>query len=123
MPNAFPIGGKPGLQILDEPALRDTLVGARDHLGTVAVGCPQETLFGPVEGACDNLFVLAIDAVPESSWTLGLLFINDAGTFVLDRAVVQPQIDVSKGGGSASIAVPFNGTDGGAALWYTPWER
>jgi len=123
VPNTFPIGGKTGLQVLDQLALRDTLVRARDHVGTVAVGCPQETLSGPVEDACANLFVLAIDAVPESSWTLGFVFVNNGGTFIMDRVAVQPQVDLKKGGGSASIAVPFKGTEGGVALWYTPWVR
>jgi len=123
VPDRFPIGGKTGLQIADKAELKEALIAAREHLRTVAVGCPQETLLGSIDGACNEVFVLAIDAVPESAWTLGFVFVNHAATFVLDRAVVQPQLDLSKGGGSASIAIPYKGSDGGIALWYTPWQR
>jgi len=123
VPDRFPIGGKTGLQIADKAELRKALTEARGHLSTVAVGCPQETLHGSIDGACNEVFVLAIDAVPESSWTLGFVFVNRAATFVLDRATVQPQLDMNKGGGSASVAIPYRGTDGGITLWYTPWQR
>lgn len=63
----YPIGGKPGLDIVDAAALSRALDQARQELSSVAVGCPQLNGLGFEPGACNDLFVLAVPVLLPAS--------------------------------------------------------
>lgn len=60
VPIGYPIGEKPGYDLVDAASLTRALDQARQELDSIAVGCPQGNALGPEAGACDDRFVLAL---------------------------------------------------------------
>jgi len=128
VPISYPIGGKPGLDIVDAVAFKRALDQARQELASVAVGCPQRNELGPEAGACDDLFVLALPvtlAVTRAGERtgLGFMFIREGERFVLHSVVIDPGANFTHGGGAQGIPLPLDITGGKSSLWYTPWHR
>lgn len=125
----FPIGRKSGMQISDEKAFVDALTVARGRLGTIAVGCPQLNVLGPEEGACNDLFVLAVSVDLRDGGTtrdsaLGFEFVRQGERFALERAEIEHAVRLDRGGGSLTYVLPAEFRERGmSALWYTPWLR
>ena len=119
----FPIGTKHGRQIDDPETFLTALASARDHLGTIGVGCPQDNVLGPEEGACQDLCVIgiAIDLPEVGPTALGFEFVRHGDSFSLNNVVLDFAVDISRGGGSFGIAPAL--VNGDTDLWYTPWVR
>lgn len=125
----FPIGRKSGMQIVDERAFTDALTVARGRLGTIAIGCPQMNVLGPEAGACEDLFVLAVsvdlrDGGTTKASALGFEFVRLGDRFALQRAELEPAVQLDRGGGSLTYVLPAEFRERGlSALWYTPWPQ
>lgn len=121
------IGAKPGLQIDDASALSSALVTAKARLNAVAIGCPQKNGLGPEPGACDGLFVLAVDVSPgtgsSAQKALAFVFVRRGDAFELRQVDIEPYLDVEYGGLALGFALPLDLTGGRSGLWYTPWKR
>jgi len=128
VPITYPIGGKPGLDIVDAAGLTRALDQARQELDSIAVGCPQRNELGPEAGACDDLFVLALPvtlAVTRAGerTALGFMFIREGERFVLHSVVIDPGANFTRGGGASGFPLPLDVTGGKSSLWYIPWHR
>jgi hypothetical protein len=118
------IPSKQGLQIDDADALSMALNTARQDI-KMAIGCPQATFVGPEPGACDDLFVLAVDISlghgPTDRRSLAFLFVREDDAFLLTDLRIQPYFDISHGGLSMNLSLPYSLMPVGLALWFTPW--
>ncbi len=128
VPISYPIGGKPGLDIVDAAAFNRALDQARQELGSIAVGCPQINGLGPEPGACDDRFVLALPVTlaltrPGERTALGFMFIREGERFVLESVLIDPGANFIRGGGALGIPPPLGVAGGWGIFWYTPWHR